>query len=61
MSNHESAEKFIAAIKLIAKKPENLNNFECYLSNHFDQWLAKFANTPEDITFELASFANMEF
>lgn len=57
---HENtAAQFVAAIKTIATKPENLDNFENYLSYHFDEWLRKFANTPETITAELHEFANM--
>ena len=56
----QQAKLFIKAIKTLASKPNNLDNFESYLSQHFYQWLEKFANTPEAITFELTSFANME-
>lgn len=30
---------FCEAIKTIAAKPENLENFEAYLSIHFEKWL----------------------
>lgn len=53
------AEQFIKAIQTIAAKPENLDNFETYLSHHFPEWLEKFANTPEGITSEMKSFAEM--
>lgn len=53
------AHQFIEAIKTIAEKPQNLDNLECYLSHHFPEWLAKFANTPETLTAELKAFAEM--
>ena len=58
--NHEkTAKQFCEALRTIAGKPENLENFELYLSMHFPEWLEKFANTPEGITAELKEFANM--
>ena len=56
----KAAADFVNAIKTIANKPENLNNLEWYLSNHFSVWLEKFANTPEDIAAEMREFAEME-
>ena len=41
MSNTECAKVFIEAIKIIAEKPENIDNLECYLENHFDVWMEK--------------------
>lgn len=55
----ELAKEFIQAIKTISEKPQNLENFECYLSHHFPVWLEKWANTPEKITSELKMFAEM--
>ena len=54
------ANEFITAIITLSEKPENLYNFELYLSYHFPEWLEKFANTPEKITAELKAFAQME-
>ena len=54
------AHQFIEAIKTIAGKPENLDNLESYLSYHFAEWINKYANTPENITAELKSFADMD-
>ena len=60
MRKHEqTAKQFCEALQTIAGKPENLENFELYLSMHFSEWLEKFANTPERITAELKEFANM--
>lgn len=61
MKNQEQlASEFINAIKTISTKENNLQNFQNYLSNHFEIWLQRFANTPEDITAELKEFAKME-
>lgn len=61
MANSEKvAEQFIEAIKLMAEKPDNLNNFECYLSYHFAEWLKVYANTPETMVAEFRSFAEMK-
>lgn len=49
------------AIQKLAEKTDNMNNFVSYLTYHFPAWLEKFANTPENIAFELREFANMEF
>ena len=58
---HEhTAAQFVAAIKTIAAKPENLENLELYLGYHFPEWMQKYANTPETITAELREFAEME-
>ena len=56
----KEAADFVNAIKIIANKPENLDNLESYLSYHFAEWLEKFANTPEGIAAEMREFAEME-
>ena len=60
MSNSECAKVFIEAIKTIAGKPENIDNLEYYLRNHFDEWLKKYADTPEGLAYEMKDFAEME-
>lgn len=61
MRKHEQTAKlFCEALRTIAGKPENLDNLESYLSYHFAEWMNKYANTPENITAELKSFADME-
>ena len=61
MENQKTiASEFINAIKTIAQKEDNLNNFQSYLEQHFDLWMRKFANTPQNLTTELKEFANME-
>ena len=58
--HEQTAKQFCEALRAIAGKPENLENLESYLSNHFAEWMNKYANTPENITAELKSFADME-
>lgn len=58
--HEQTAKLFCEALRTIAGKPENLENLEGYLSYHFAEWLEKYANTPENITAELKSFADME-
>ena len=56
----EQAEQVCWAIKQLANNEFALNNFCSYLSMHFDSWLEKYANTPNDMAFEFVSFANIE-
>ena len=60
MNNKECATIFINAIKELAEKPENLENLESYLSFHFDEWMKKYASTPENLVCEIKHFAEME-
>ena len=60
MNNEELAKVFVEAIKTMASKPENLQNFELYLEKHFDVWMEKWANSPEGLTSEVKHFAEME-
>lgn len=53
------AADFCNAIKRLAENPDSLENLESYLSGHFQYWLEKFADTPENIAAELAAFAEM--
>ena len=57
----KAAADFTAAIKEIASKPQNLENLESYLSQHFPEWLSKYANSPENIAAEMRDFAKREF
>lgn len=58
--HEQTAKQFCEVLRAIAGKPENLDNLESYLSYHFAEWMNKYANTPENITAELKSFADME-
>ena len=55
-----AAADFVKAIKLIATKPDNLDNLESYLTYSFDKWLETWANSPENIAAEMKTFAEME-
>lgn len=56
----ETAARFTKALQDIASKPQNLDNLESYLANHFEVWLTRYANTPETLTAEIEQFAKME-
>lgn len=56
----EEARQFCAAIKKLASNETALNNFECYLSMHFDTWLKQYADYPGGIVYELERFAEIE-
>lgn len=58
--HEQTAKLFCEALRTIAEKSENLENIESYLSNHFVEWMNKYANTPENITAELKNFADMD-
>ena len=45
----QAAADFVEAIKLIATKPDNLDNLESYLSQHFSEWISKWANSPASL------------
>ena len=61
ISNERLAHEFIEAIKVMAEKPELLDNFESYLSYHFDVWMEKYAYDPESLTSEVKQFSKIEF
>ena len=52
-----AAHEFVEALK--AFTPEQLENFESYLSQHFPVWIAQYANTPAGIVEEFKMFASM--
>ena len=58
--HEQTAKEFCEALKTIAGKPENLENLELYLSIHFQKWLERYANDPENITAELKQFAEID-
>ena len=56
----EQAAQFCEAIRALANKPENLENLENYLSQHFSEWISKWANSPVSLAEEMKEFAEME-
>lgn len=60
MKYGQIARQFCEHIRELASKPDNMDNFENYLSCYFGEWLGIWANTPESITGELRDFAQME-
>ena len=57
--NEKSAIMFCRAIEKLAQNPENLANLENYLSHHFDVWMSKYANDPENLATEMRAFAEI--
>ena len=53
------AQELCNAIRKLAADEDSLNNFESYLTYHFDTWIKKWANTPEGLTCELKHFSEM--
>ena len=56
----KEAKIFVNAIKKLGENPEALSNFESYLSIHFGKWLECYANTPEELAYEMKSFSEIE-
>ena len=56
----KQAAEFCEAICTLANNTENLENLESYLSQHFSEWISKWANTPEKLVAEMKEFAEME-
>lgn len=57
--NERNAKRLTKAIKRLANNPEALDNFENYLSCHFDKWLATWVTTPTGMANEFEMFAEM--
>lgn len=55
----DEAKQFCMAIEKLANNKDALENFESYISHHFQVWLNKWARTPEDIISEFEHFANI--
>lgn len=47
------------AIRRLAYNEDNLFTMETYLSFHFQDWLEKYANTPEGMAAEFESFSKI--
>lgn len=47
------------AIRHFAQNPEAIDNFESYISIHFDKWLEKWASTPGGFASELTHFSHI--
>ena len=57
----KEAATFAEAIRNFAANKDAINNFEFYLSIHFEDWLNKFANTPEAMAEEIKCFSEINF
>lgn len=56
----KEAEMMGDAIRKMAENEDNVFNFVCYLTYHFDTWLRDMASTPQDLATEMKCFAEME-
>lgn len=62
MAKYEEQAMIVAdAITEFGNSPDALGNFVSYLTYHFDEWLQKYASTPEGMAEEFRHFANMDF
>lgn len=55
----KEAAQFCEYIRTLASKPDNLDNLQSYLSEHFGDWLKKYAYDPQNMAAEMREFANM--
>lgn len=55
----EQAHALCEAIKKMASNENAIDNFESYLTQHFDVWMQKWANTPYGLVDEVKNFAEM--
>ncbi len=60
MDNKQAAKMFCDAIRTLTGKPENIDNLESYLIQHFDVWMQKWAYNPEGLASEIKQFREME-
>lgn len=59
MKYEKEAHAFREAIENLAGNPDAMDNFESYLSRHFEAWLTKYVkDDPENLVGELERFAN---
>lgn len=61
MTNYSrQAKSFTDAIKKLAENPDGLKRLESYLSQHFGEWVDRYAHTPEGLVSELLMFAEIK-
>ena len=53
------AKEFCDALKKMVNNEYSIENFESYLSHHFDVWYEKYANTPQGLIYEIRSFSEI--
>ena len=58
-SYKEQAKTVVDAIRKMASDENSLDNFEGYLSYHFDSWIKKFASTPDGFASEMKEFSEI--
>lgn len=58
--NRYYARELANVLREFAEKPQNIDNFENYLENHFIAWERTFANTPKKMIGDMKHFSEME-
>ena len=53
------AKEFCNALKKMVNNEYSIENFESYLSHHFDVWIDKYASTPDGIISEVKHFSEI--
>lgn len=53
------AKALCEAIKKLASNDYAIENFESYMSYHFKVWFNKYVRIPNDLIYELETFANI--
>lgn len=60
MNNNDINSKALCdAIRKFSENPEAIDNFESYLSHHFDVWFNKFVTTPDGLVSEFNTFSEI--
>lgn len=54
------ASEFCENLKNLVNNKTALNNFELYLSMHFERWMQEHANTPGKLNAEIKMFSEVE-
>lgn len=55
----KEARKIAGTIRAFAESPDAIDNFESYLSMHFDSWMKDYAGTPAKMASEFAIFSKI--
>ena len=54
------AAAFCDSLRAFSENPESIDNLQLYLENHFFTWFEKYANTPENLIYELLHFSSIK-
>lgn len=59
MKFENEAKELCEALKVMVSNDYSIENFESYLSYHFDKWIEKYASTPEGMVHEIKHFSTI--